>query len=471
MAPKFGTSGLRGLVSELTDELCARYTCAFIQAVGANGTLCIGRDLRPSSPRIAAAVARAAASVGQRPLDMGELPTPALAMAAQAMGAPAIMVTGSHIPADRNGLKFYSARGEITKAEEVEIAHLADAARPAETAAEIAAAMAPAGDDGGAARRAYAARYVDFLGAGALSGLRLGVYQHSSVARDLLVELLSDLGAEVVPLGRSDRFIPVDTEALSAEMRAALADWSAAHRLDAILSADGDADRPLLADAGGRVIAGDVLGLLTARALGASHVVTPVSSNTMIERSGAFTRTLRTRIGSPFVIAGMVEAAEDAGSRPVGFEANGGFLLGFPAARGDRTLAPLETRDAVLPMLMPLVAARAAGGTLADLLSGLPARHTAADRIEGVPTDRSLALVAELAGDADARATFFAPFGTPAATDLTDGLRVTFADGLILHLRPSGNAPELRCYAEAGTAAEAAGAMRAALARAAERLR
>jgi phosphomannomutase len=39
--------------------------------------------------------------------------------------------------------------------------------------------------------------------------------------------------------------------------------------------------------------------------------------------------------------------------------------------------------------------------------------------------------------------------GRVAALNRTDGLRVTFASGEIIHLRPSGNAPEFRCYAEA----------------------
>ena len=45
--------------------------------------------------------------------------------------------------------------------------------------------------------------------------------------------------------------------------------------------------------------------------------------------------------------------------------------------------------------------------------------------------------------------------GAVVATNKTDGLRVTFANGDIVHLRPSGNAPELRCYAEADSAARA----------------
>lgn len=458
MAAKFGTSGLRGLVVELTDEVVADHVAAFLRAVGPAPGLLIGRDLRASSPALSLVVAAAARGAGVRPLDLGVLPTPALALAAGAAGWPAVMVTGSHIPADRNGLKFYSALGEITKAEEVAITEGARSVRAARP-------DGPFPDDGGAVRRAYLDRYAGFFGPGALSGLRIGVYQQSTVARDLLVDLLTALGAEPVPLARSEVFIPVDTEAVSAEMRGQLGGW-AALGFDAILSADGDADRPMVADERGALVPGDLLGLLTARALGAHAVVTPVSSTTAIEASGAFPTVVRTKIGSPHVIAGMATA----GPRAVGFEANGGFLLGFEARHGGQRLAALPTRDAFLPMLMPLVEARAAGRPLSALLAGLPRRATASDRIEGVPTERSQALVATLSADANARAAFFAPFGAEAALDLTDGLRVTFADGLILHLRPSGNAPELRCYAEAGTEAEARAALTACLARARDHL-
>ena len=459
MAPKFGTSGLRGLVSELTDDLCADYTRAFLRLPEVGRQLLIGQDLRPSSSRIARAVARAAGGLGVAVSDCGALPTPALALAAVTRGAAAIMVTGSHIPADRNGLKFYTPRGEITKADEAAILGLMGGDGGQGPDAEPDPSAAPA----------YLARYLGFFGSGALAGLRLGVWQHSSVARDALVDLATGLGAEVICLGRSDQFIPVDTEAVAGETRAALAGWAKTHRLDAILSADGDADRPLLTDGLGAVMPGDVLGVLTARFLGADCVVTPVSSNTMIEASGAFARTIRTRIGSPFVIAGL-EAALKTPCRPVGFEANGGFLLGFGAVRQGRVLQPLLTRDAFLPLLAPLAAARTGGTTLAALVASLPARYTRSDRLENVATDRSLALVADLAADPVVRAGFFTGFDTEADVDLTDGLRVTFADGLILHLRPSGNAPELRCYAEDRDVARAEAAMREVLSRAKARL-
>ncbi|MEZ5885742.1 MAG: phosphomannomutase [Paracoccaceae bacterium] len=454
MAPKFGTSGLRGLVSDLTDELCARYVRAFLDVMPPGDLLYVGRDLRPSSARIAAAVAGAAD--GRRVVDCGALPTPALALAAMAAGAPAVMVTGSHIPADRNGLKFYRPEGEITKADEEAISARAGA---------VSGAIAPARVETVDATAAYEARYVDFFGSGALSDLRVGVHEHSTVVRDSLASVLAALGADVVRFGRSETFIPVDTEAVSPEMRASLVAWAREHRVDAIVSADGDADRPLVTDASGRVVPGDVLGALTAMALGADSVVTPVSSNTVIERSGAFRRTLRTRIGSPYVVAGLAEMSGDD-CRPVGFEANGGFLLGFAAERGGRHLSPLLTRDAFLPILSVLARARSERGGVAGLLARLPQRFTAADRLEDAPTVRSQALVARLSGDEATRAVFFEGFGQEASVDLTDGLRVTFDSGLILHLRPSGNAPELRVYAEADAPEEAERAMREILGRA-----
>lgn len=439
MAPKFGTSGLRGLVTELTDGLVADHVRAFLSVTDHSGDLLIGRDLRPSSTRIAQAVTAAAAQRGVRTFDCGVLPTPALAMAAMRRRAPAIMVTGSHIPADRNGLKFYTPDGEITKAQEKAI--LAALSDPTPAPQAVATPL----DE---AAQAYIDRYVDFLPDAALSGLAIGVWQHSSVARDLLPALLERLGARVVALDRSDDFVPVDTEAVDAGTRRKLQDWARDLELDAIVSTDGDADRPLVADGSGRVVPGDILGLLTAAELGADTVVTPVSSNTAIERCGLFGRVIRTRIGSPHVIAGMEQAMPSPSARVAGFEANGGFLLGF-AAQGRQPLAPLLTRDAMLPIVTVLARAARQGTDLAGLVAGLPGRRTAADRLQDVPTERSAALVVALESRPDLRGGLLAGLGAEEWTDRTDGLRIGLSDGAIVHLRPSGNAPELRVYVEA----------------------
>src|SRR6476619_4701097 len=113
---KFGTSGLRGLAVDLIGAESLRYAAAFVhylQGKGVIGEVLVGWDLRASSPEIAGDVIAAIAAAGATAVACGELPTPALAFEALNRRAPAVMVTGSHIPADRNGLKFYSAGGEI----------------------------------------------------------------------------------------------------------------------------------------------------------------------------------------------------------------------------------------------------------------------------------------------------------------------------------------------------------------------
>ena len=455
---RFGTSGVRGLVADMTDPVCASWVTGFLRHLRAEGAplseVLVGRDRRPSSPRIAAACAAAAAAEGLIALDAGVVPTPALALAAAARGVPAVMVTGSHIPFDRNGLKFYRPVGEITKADEEGIA----AARPAPV---VLLEGLPQPVD---VEADYVARCVDFFAAGSLGGLRVGVYQHSASGRDLLVSVLVRLGAEVVPLGASEEFAPVDTEAIAPEIAGRIAAWVGELRLDALVSTDGDGDRPLVADEAGAVLRGDALGILAARFLGADAVAAPVNVSGALERSGWFGRVRRTRIGSPFVVEAAAALAAEA-ALAVGFEANGGFLLAGTAERDGRRLSPLPTRDALVPMLAVLSEARRRGEPLSALVASLPARATASARLEQVAGADSLELIAGLDASEGARAALAREVAGAGivAIDRTDGLRMTLASGDILHLRPSGNAPELRCYAEAGNAA-AAEALAAALA-------
>lgn len=434
MAPKFGTSGLRGLVTELTPELVADHIRAFLRACPVGTGLWVARDLRPSSPDIAAVVIETALSEGVDVTDCGPIPTPALALASMGAGAAAVMVTGSHIPADRNGLKFYLPSGEILKNDE----------------AAITAALGQPGHDGArgtlrgntAAGAAWVQRYVTAFGADALAGRRIGVWTHSAVSRDLLLDAMGRLGADVVELGRSDTFIPVDTEAVPDWARESIRGWVTEHHLDALVSTDGDGDRPLLADETGAVVPGDILGQITARAVGAKIVVTPVTSNTGVELGGHFARVIRTKVGSPYVIAGM----EAAGGKVAGYEANGGFLLGFDAQAAG-PLPALMTRDSLLPLVGVLGLGERE--TLSQLIAQEPARHTATGLIRDLPENLSAALVRSLIDSTTHRTELLDALGESAATiDLTDGLRITCTSGRVLHLRPSGNAPELRVYVQ-----------------------
>ena len=154
--------------------------------------------------------------------------------------------------------------------------------------------------------------------------------------------------------GRSETFVPVDTEAVNESMLQslqALVDANGGASLAAVVSTDGDGDRPLvLAVDAGRIhfIPGDLLGILAARFLGIRHVAVPISCNDAVDEfcSAHGIELVKTRIGSPHVIAALREA---------GWEGNGGFLTASPVAvPGGGSLSPLPTRDALLPILCAL---------------------------------------------------------------------------------------------------------------------
>ncbi|WP_105417088.1 phosphomannomutase [Neorhizobium sp. T25_27] len=453
---KFGTSGLRGLVTDLEGRASSLYTQAFARHLLETGAaqpgdaVLVGRDFRPSSPDIAATCIGALKRAGLSSIDCGAVPTPALALYGLQLKAASLMITGSHIPADRNGIKFYRPDGEIDKQDEMRITAIA-----AELdRSEIDTTPGEAPDHSAKAEALFLARNMAMLPASALAGLKVGVYQHSTVARDLMVRVLEGYGADAVPLGRSEDFIPVDTEAVSVETIDLLKGWAREHGLDAIISADGDGDRPLVSDETGEPLRGDLLGLIAAKFLKAQVVVTPVTSNSGIEAAGDF-ETARTKVGSPFVISGMLAALEAGKTGVMGFEANGGLLTTSPFETGTGTLSPLPTRDSFLPVLATLVLAAREKKPLSQIAAGFRLPFAAADRLENFPVETSAALMAHLRQSDDNLAAFLAPISTVVAKSDIDGLRVALEDGRIVHFRPSGNAPEMRCYVEAGTEDEA----------------
>lgn len=492
---RFGTSGRRGEVLHLTQleiYLNARAELDYLLALPLEGggirageDFFFAHDLRPSSTRrvaeqggrgeLAQAVQRAIRDAGLRPVNLGALPTPALAAFALAHRAGSMMVTGSHIPFDCNGYKTNSARGELLKEDEAPVNERAAAWRARLYAEPLASSpfdaegrfkperaepLLPVRDEG---RDFFLRRYLDFFAGESLRGLRLVVYQHSAVGRDLLADLLRAFGAEVVCAGRSETFAPVDTEAIDDAtlegIRELAAVATATHGpVDAVVSTDGDSDRPLLAGIEGgnaqvcraRFFGGDLTGMVAAEFLGADAVVVPVSCNDAIDRGPL--RTLlepKTKIGSPHVIAGMAAARARGRRRVCGWEANGGFLTGSDLERNGRVLPALPTRDAFLPALCVLLAMRQSGRRMGEVFDALPRRFSRAALLRRFPRASGLGIAAGLTATPARIPEFFTAalgFGAVTRVDATDGARIYFGNGDVAHVRPSGNADELRIY-------------------------
>lgn len=440
----FGTSGVRGLVASLTPKVCEAYISAFMQTVALNAKeIAVGHDLRLSSPAIARVCINTIRKYGKTPIFVGALPTPAVAYYGLIKKIPSIIITGSHIPFDRNGIKFYSSSGEITKLHEETMLQtlISDTDTLEDEQAQ---------DQADEAKKAYLERYQSVFENNCLLGKNIAVYEHSSVGRDLLRTVLEYFGAKVVSLGRTDTFVPIDTEAVRIEDINQARVWAEKYNFDAIVSMDGDADRPLIGDETGSWLRGDVVGILSAKIFNFEAVVTPVSSNTALEKSGWFKNIIRTKIGSPYVIHKMHSISCN---KIAGFEANGGFLLGTDITINNKVLKALPTRDAFLPILAILTYAAKNNLKISQLPRMLPNRFTASNRIQGIPTQVSHELIKSLHRNSNLVLKLTSSNHNSQIIDINDidGLRFTLDSGDIVHLRPSGNAPELRCYTESTT--------------------
>ncbi|MBD3379581.1 MAG: phosphomannomutase [Candidatus Omnitrophica bacterium] len=518
---RFGTSGLRDLVSAMTDMECYINARGFIRflkergEISAGERIAVGGDRRSSTPRIIAAVVEAVRAEACGAVYTGLVPSPVLANYSLRSGMPSIMVTGSHIPDDRNGIKFTKTTGEVLKSDEADILRNVASAREEEYSkswdetAFGADGMFREGKElpeaSDEAEKMYLKRYLDVFPPDCLKGRKIVLYQHSAVGRDLVAAVFSGLGAEVVPVGRSEEFVPVDTEKISASTADILSRSAREHSPFAIISTDGDSDRPLLADENGHFLPGDKLGALVSMYLEPDFAAIPVSVNPAVVKALAAEgiEVRQTRIGSPYVIAAMNDKlAEDPEAGVVSWESNGGFLTGSDWNIDGKRLPALPTRDAVLPMLAVMLLAAREDKKISEVASSkLPPFYTAAgvvdNKDEGAESYTSemgreiirsfspdKAPVREAEFDVSGQAAvlkaecgertpeldrelleirsrlkkYFSPdkgFGEIKSLNFLDGIRITFvtAEGReeVSHLRPSGNAPEFRNYAAAGS--------------------
>ena len=509
---KFGTSGLRDTVENMTDMECyvnARGFIAYLKDRGKfkkGDTIALGGDRRPSTYRIKMAVAAAICDMGGIVDDQGQIPSPALANYAMSNNMASIMVTGSHMPSDRNGIKLTKRSGEILKSDESGILENVSKERAKVYSIrekdsifdkkgtfkptlkskfkELLKAESYTGKSG----QIYIDRYRSVFGSEFFpKETKIFLYQHSAVGRDIVKDIFESLGAEVFaprikinnePL-RSDEFVPVDTESVSEETLGIFKRVLVDNDLDIGITLDGDSDRPLLVyreyEEGKpkdfvKYITGDILGLLAILGLQNLNIkidaaCVPVSANDSIIRicKDKGIELTQTKIGSPFVIAAMNDSIQSHSGKwnVVSWESNGGFLTGTDLTIGDKTLRALPTRDAVLPLLSVIHLAVKSGSGVSGLIKTLPSRFTHADRKKDFPMETSKAIMSFLTpkdlSDREERESIKKRieeaflkcdgFGRVRNVNYTDGIRILFDNDEIVHLRPSGNAPEFRIYA------------------------
>ena len=249
----FGTDGVRGSANtELTPELVLALGRAIARTITAT-TFLIGRDTRKSGPMLQAALGAGLASEGADIVDVGVLPTPALAWLAVKRDLPAVVISASHNPFGDNGIKLFGAGGtklgvELEQAIEDELHRVLDPAvkgpRPLEGHGVGTIRSEP---DLGPA-------YVDSLAAALdgrrLDGLRVVVDSANGSASELAATVFEQLGAEVVAIGCDPDGTNINAGCGSTATDL-LSRAVVEHGAHLGLALDGDADRLLAVDGTG----------------------------------------------------------------------------------------------------------------------------------------------------------------------------------------------------------------------------
>jgi phosphoglucosamine mutase len=280
----FGTDGVRGRANdELTPEHALRFGRAVVVVLGA-ASLLVGRDTRRSGAALVAAVCAGAASEGADVVDLGVLPTPAVALRCARDDVAGIVVSASHNPFEDNGLKVFAAGGAKLDAS-LERAIEAEAAR---IEAGDEQRRRPTGPGVGNVRldtdahSAYAAMLLAAADPTRLDGLHVVVDCANGAASGIAEEVLGQLGATVTAIGVEPDGCNIN-DGVGSTAPEAVAAAVAKYGADLGLAFDGDADRCVAVDRTGHVFDGDWLLALFAterkrRGLDGGVVVTVMSN-------------------------------------------------------------------------------------------------------------------------------------------------------------------------------------------------
>ena len=426
MTLSFGTDGVRGDARhELTAGAVEELGRATAEVLGAE-QFAVGRDTRVSGPSLAEALCRGVQRAGGSAVDLGVVPTPAVARWCDEEQVAGAVVSASHNPWHDNGVKLFApggrklgdeAQGEIER-------RLAEAGRSTDRAgAADPASQGRRSDQGDVARRRYIGAVAASLDGRDLADLRVVVDAANGAAYRCAPECLRSLGADVETVHAdpdgyniNDGCGSLHPESLQAAV--------AASGADAGVAFDGDADRVLAVDAGGDLVDGDQILAVCAldRAgrgqLAGGAVVTTVMANLGLRRSMAAHRidVVETPVGDRHVLGALEERG-----LVLGGEQSGHLIFRDLATTGDGLLTAVQLLDAV----------KRSGRSLRDLAAAAMTRMPQV--LLGVPLPS-----AARSADLDAA---LGAIATDAAARLGDSGRVL--------VRPSGTEPLVRVMVEA----------------------
>ena len=351
----FGTDGVRGLANAgaMTPDNMLRLGMA-VGRVFKNGAhrhrVVIGKDTRLSGYMIEPALTAGFAAAGMDVFLLGPLPTPAMAMLTRSLRADlGVMISASHNPYHDNGVKFFGPDGfKLSDETEMEVERLMKDGPDAGRAAAADLGRVKRIDDAGA-------RYIEFAKAVlprrlSLEGVRVVIDCANGAGYKVAPTVLWELGAEVKSIGVAPNGFNINDDVGSTApkaMQAAVLEY----RADIGIALDGDADRVIICDEKGRIIDGDQILALIARAwkkngaLKGGGIVSTVMANLGLEKflAGEGLSLERTKVGDRYVVEEMRAKAMNVGGEP-----SGHVVLSDYGTTGDGLVTALQVLAVVV---------------------------------------------------------------------------------------------------------------------------
>ena len=423
----FGTDGIRGKVGEdkVTPEFVLKLGWAAGRVLGkSGGSVLIGKDTRISGYMFESALEAGLAASGMNVLLTGPMPTPGIAYLTQTFHARAgIVISASHNPYYDNGIKFFSGTGQKLP-DEVELAIENELDKPMKTIESESIGRARRIDDA-------AGRYIEFCKSSipvstSLKGMKIVLDCAHGATYHIAPEVFTELGAKVVAIGADPDGLNIN-DGVGSTHPELLQARVIEEKADLGIALDGDGDRVLLVDANGRLVDGDDILYVIARArlrekTLRGNVVGTLMTNLGLELA---LRELgvgldRTDVGDRYIIERLLQNQWNLGGEP------SGHIICL-----DRT----STGDGIISALQVIAEVAQTGQPLDELVNG----------VEKCPQ----ILINVSLGNAIARDVMQLEAVMAAVRDAEADLG---AEGRVL-LRPSGTEPLIRVMVE-GTRSE-----------------
>jgi len=309
----FGTDGVRGIANkDLTAELATklgRAGASFLS--GKAKKIVVGRDTRISGNLLESALSAGICAAGLDVLQLGVVPTPTVAYLSRKLGAcGGVVISASHNPAEYNGIKFFNGAGiKLTQAEEAEIEKLIAAPLGEDSAVSDIGRIFDASQE--------VSHYVSHLKRtvnGSLKGIKVALDCANGAAYKIAPQVFSELGAEVVAYNTSPDGLNINKDCGSTHLES-LQEIVESGGFDIGLAFDGDADRVLAVDDGGKEVDGDFIMAICAAHLNELEtlrpkvLVTTVMTNIGFDRSMSALgiKVIKTSVGDRHVLQEMLD--------------------------------------------------------------------------------------------------------------------------------------------------------------------